>query len=108
MGDLVQLVQRPIDLLALSSTSPADGALCLFVGVVRNENQGRRVEYLEYEAYEEMARPLMEEIQAETKRKYPVTWVRLVHRLGRLEIGDGIRDKSEESDQQPAFLGKIG
>ena len=69
-------------------TSPADGAACLFVGVVRNENQGRSVERLEYEAYEEMALPLMEEIAAETRRRFPVSGVRLVHRLGRLEIGE--------------------
>jgi molybdopterin synthase catalytic subunit len=43
---------------------------------------------LEYEAYEEMALPLMHEIAAETKRRFPVTLVRIVHRLGRLEIGD--------------------
>jgi len=88
MSDLVRLVKAPIDLVGLSSTSPADGALCLFVGVVRNENQGRKVKHLEYEAYEEMARPLMEDIAAETHRRFPVTRVRLVHRLGRLEIGE--------------------
>jgi molybdopterin synthase catalytic subunit len=88
MDDLVRLVHEPIDLGDLSTTAPADGALCLFVGVVRNENRGRRVERLEYEAYEEMARPLMEEIAAETRSRYPVSAVRLVHRLGSLEIGE--------------------
>jgi molybdopterin synthase catalytic subunit len=88
MGDLVQLVHHRIDLGALCATSAGDGALCLFVGVVRNESQGRRVERLEYEAYEEMALPLMEEITAETRRRFPVSEVRLVHRLGRLEIGE--------------------
>jgi molybdopterin synthase catalytic subunit len=83
-----QLVHGPIDLAALSATTPADGALCLFVGVVRDENAGRRVLRLEYEAYEEMALPLLEEIAAETLRLYPVTRVRLVHRLGRLAIGE--------------------
>lgn len=87
-GDLVRLVHEPIDLTILLGISPADGAACLFVGVVRNENQGRSVERLEYEAYEEMALPLMEEIAAETRRRFPVTGVRLVHRLGRLEIGE--------------------
>jgi molybdopterin synthase catalytic subunit len=58
------------------------------VGVVRNENRGRSVTHLEYEAYEDMARPLMEDIAAETRRRFPVTEVRLVHRLGRLEIGE--------------------
>jgi len=87
-GDLVRLVHEPIDLTILLGSSPADGAACLFVGVVRIENKGRSVERLEYEAYEEMALPLMEEIAAETRRRFPVTGVRLVHRLGRLEIGE--------------------
>jgi molybdopterin synthase catalytic subunit len=88
MADLVRLVREPIDLIALAGTAPEDGALCLFVGVVRNENQGRSVERLEYEAYEDMALPLMQEIAAETRRRFPVTEVRLVHRLGPLEIGE--------------------
>ena len=88
MGDLVRLVRGPIDLNDLAAAAPADGALCLFMGVVRNENRGRRVERLEYEAYEDMALPLMEEIATETRRRFPVTEVRLVHRLGCLEIGE--------------------
>ncbi len=87
-GDLVRLVHQPIDLAALLVSSPTDGAVCLFVGIVRSENRGRGVERLEYEAYEEMALPLMEEIADETRRRFPVTAVRLVHRLGRLEIGE--------------------
>lgn len=88
MDDLVRLVREPIDLLALAGTAPADGALCLFVGVVRNENRGRAVVRLEYEAYEEMALPQMREVAAETRGRFPVTGVRLVHRLGALEIGE--------------------
>jgi molybdopterin synthase catalytic subunit len=88
MSSLVRLVREPIDVTALAGASPPDGAVCLFVGVVRNENRGRPVLRLEYEAYEEMALPLLEEIAEETRRLYPVTDVRLVHRLGRLEIGE--------------------
>ena len=88
VADLVRLVREPIDLASLSGTTPADGALCLFVGVVRSENRGRPVLRLEYEAYEEMALPLMQEIAGETHRRFPVTLVRLVHRLGPLEIGE--------------------
>jgi molybdopterin synthase catalytic subunit len=88
VSELVRLVREPIDLAALQSASAADGAVCLFVGVVRNENRGREVVGLEYEAYEEMALPLMEEIAAETRRRFPVTRVSLVHRLGSLAIGD--------------------
>ena len=85
---MVRLVRDPIDVAALQTTLPRDGALCLFLGVVRNENGGRPVRYLEYEAYEEMALPLMQEIEGETRARFAVTDVRMVHRLGRLEIGE--------------------
>ena len=88
MRSMVRLTQAPIDVGALTPAHPADGAVCLFLGVVRNENGGRAVKHLEYEAYEDMARPLMEEIEAEARRRWPVTDVRIVHRLGRLEIGE--------------------
>jgi molybdopterin synthase catalytic subunit len=88
MEDVVRLVREPIDLVSLTATTPRDGALCLFVGVVRNENRGRPVLRLEYEAYEEMALPLLRQIAAETRKRHPVTLVRLVHRLGPLAIGD--------------------
>ena len=85
---MVRLVHEPIDLGALLRTTAGDGALCLFLGVVRNENGGRPVLRLEYEAYEDMALPLMEQIAAEARKGWPVTVVRIVHRLGRLEIGE--------------------
>ncbi len=88
MADLVQLVRAPIDVTALLSASASDGAVALFLGVVRNENAGRVVLRLEYEAYEEMALPLMAEIAAEAHRRFPVTELRMVHRLGRLEVGE--------------------
>ena len=84
---MIQLTRAPIDLAALQAASAADGALCLFVGVVRNQSGGRRVTHLEYEAYEEMALPLLQELAADTKRRWPVSDVRIVHRLGRLQIG---------------------
>jgi molybdopterin synthase catalytic subunit len=84
----VALTRDPIDLAALHGTDHRDGALCLFAGVVRNENGGRPVAFLEYEAYEDMARPLMEEIARETLQRWPVTRVNMIHRLGRLEIGE--------------------
>jgi molybdopterin synthase catalytic subunit len=85
---VVRLTRDPIDLAALQGTSSADGALCLFVGLVRDHNRGRAVVRLEYESYEEMALPLMEEIAAETRRRWPVTDVHIVHRLGLLEVGE--------------------
>jgi molybdopterin synthase catalytic subunit len=85
---MIRLVRAPIDLAALQGTGAADGALCLFVGVVRGENEGRRVVRLDYEAYEEMALPMMEEIAAEARARFGVSDVRIVHRLGRLEVGE--------------------
>jgi molybdopterin synthase catalytic subunit len=85
---MILLVREPVDVAALQDVASRDGALCLFVGVVRDENEGRRVLRLEYEAYEDMALPLMEEIAAEARRQFGVGEVRIVHRLGRLEIGE--------------------
>ena len=85
---MVRLTLEPIDVAALTPAAAEDGAVCLFLGVVRNENGGRAVRHLEYEAYEEMALPLMEEIAAEARRRWAVTAVRIVHRLGPLQIGE--------------------
>ena len=85
---MARLVREPIDLAALQATTAADGALCLFVGVVRNQNAGRPVLRLEYEAFEEMALGMLDELEAEALRRFPVSSVRVVHRLGRLEIGE--------------------
>ena len=85
---MVRLQHEPLDPAALQAVLPQDGAVCLFVGVVRNENRGRPVLRLEYEAYEEMALPLMAEIEVETRDRWPVSDVRMVHRLGPLAIGE--------------------
>jgi len=85
---MAALTREVIDVSALQGTAPADGALCLFVGVVRDHHQGRRVLRLEYEAYEEMALPLLERIEAEARQRFPVSAVRIVHRLGPLDVGE--------------------
>lgn len=64
------------------------GAVALFYGVVRNENMGRNVRYLEYDAYPQMAIKKMEEVAAEVRAKFAVTGVGVLHRIGRLEIGE--------------------
>jgi len=85
---MVRLVREPIDAAALQDASARDGAVCVFLGVVRGDNDGRAVVRLEYEAYEEMALPMMEEIAAGARARFGATDVRIVHRLGRLEIGE--------------------
>jgi molybdopterin synthase catalytic subunit len=87
-GDTVALVRGAIDVAALAGCAERDGAVCLFLGVVRDRNRDRPVVGLEYEAYEEMALALMGEIAEQAKRTFPVTSVHLVHRLGRLAVGD--------------------
>ena len=67
---------------------PEDGAITVFDGIVRNHSRGRTTLYLEYEAYEAMAVKKMEELAAEALTRYPVRNVAVVHRLGRLEIGE--------------------
>ena len=65
-----------------------DGAALAFEGVVRNQTRGRKTMYLEYEAYEEMALAQLEKLAAEALEKFQVRDVAIVHRLGRLEIGE--------------------
>jgi molybdopterin synthase catalytic subunit len=88
MSVLARLVREPIEAAALAAASTRDGAVCLFVGVVREENRGRAVVAIDYEAYEEMALPLLLEIGEEAARLFSVTEVRLVHRLGHLRVGE--------------------
>jgi molybdopterin synthase catalytic subunit len=67
---------------------PEDGAVAVFEGMVRNHSRGRRTLHLDYEAYEEMALKEMEALAAQALSKFGVRDVALVHRLGRLQIGE--------------------
>jgi molybdopterin converting factor subunit 1 len=65
-----------------------DGAAVVFEGVVRNQTRGRKTLYLDYEAYEEMAVKQMESLAGQALGQFQIRDVALVHRLGRLEIGE--------------------
>lgn len=65
-----------------------DGAVLTFEGTVRNQTRGRRTLYLDYEAYEEMALEQMEGLATEALVKFQIRDVAIVHRLGRLQIGE--------------------
>lgn len=66
-----------------------DGAVCIFDGVARNNTKGRRTLWLEYEGYEDMAISTMQQVTAEAREKWPgIDRVGIVHRLGRIEIGE--------------------
>ena len=64
------------------------GAIVHFLGVVRNNTEGREVSYLEYEAYPQMAEKKMAEIAQEIHDKWGLDRVAMIHRVGRLEIGE--------------------
>jgi len=68
--------------------APADGAVVAFEGIVRNHSKGRETLFLVYEAYEAMALAKMYEICAEMRRRFAIDGITMVHRLGRLEIGE--------------------
>jgi molybdopterin synthase catalytic subunit len=65
-----------------------DGAVVIFDGVVRNNTRGRSTLYLDYEAYEEMALGQMQQLAAESLQRFAVRDVAIVHRLGRLQVGE--------------------
>jgi len=68
---------------------PDVGAVIAFVGVVRGSTGGREVRYLEYEAYLEMAEEVLQQIAGEIRERWKtIRDVAIVHRVGRLEIGD--------------------
>ncbi len=87
---MIRLQSAPIDVAALAAGASGDGigAISLFLGSVRDVNAGRRVRFLEYEAYAGMAEREMERIVADAIARFGVTRVAIVHRVGRLEIGE--------------------
>jgi len=70
------------------ATAGGCGALCSFVGVVRGVHQGRRVRFLEYEAFEPLAVKVFAQIGDEAEAQWPGTRAGIHHRVGRLEVGD--------------------
>lgn len=66
----------------------ADGAVCLFDGIVRNNTRGRETLYLFYDSYRAMALEQMHSLAREATTRFAVRDIALVHRLGRLEIGE--------------------
>ena len=74
--------------LARQLKGPEQGAVVVFEGIVRDNLHGRKTRHLEYEAYEPMAIRKMEQIGREVKQKFPIDGLGMIHRLGRLEIGE--------------------
>lgn len=84
------IVTAPIDVAAVQARveHAGAGAVLVFAGTVRDHKQGRRVLGIDYEAYEPMAHRVLERIAADVQAEWPDCRVVLVHRIGRLEVGE--------------------
>jgi molybdopterin synthase catalytic subunit len=87
---MVRLTHDPIDYHALAESvrHPHAGAVTLFLGTVRELTGDERTVFLDYEAYPPMAEKKLAEIEAEVKRRWPARGVAIIHRLGRLGVGE--------------------
>src|SRR4051794_8329560 len=87
---MLRLTREPIDYAALTESvrDPHCGAVALFLGTVRDVTGEQVTAFLDFEAYGPMAEKKLAEIEAEVRRRWPVGNVALVHRLGRLGVGD--------------------
>ena len=88
--NLCALIRKPIETpdIVAKLKAPPDGAVVVFEGIVRNHSRDRATKYLEYEAYESMALLKMREISDQMREKFAIRCLTMIHRLGRLEIGE--------------------
>jgi molybdopterin synthase catalytic subunit len=87
---MVRLITSPIDTqeAAESVRTPESGGIDVFIGTTRNQSRGRAVLALDYEAYEPMALKVMALLEREACDRWPLQRVTIVHRLGRVEVGE--------------------
>ncbi|HEV2132217.1 MAG TPA: molybdenum cofactor biosynthesis protein MoaE [Longimicrobiaceae bacterium] len=89
-GRSCRVTHEPLDSAAIlrEVATPSDGAVLLFWGIVRDHNEGREVDHLEYQAYTEMAEAELRRIVTEAATRWETGEIAVVHRLGRLEVGE--------------------
>ncbi len=87
---LIRLTEEALDPAPLveSVRTDASGAVALFYGVVRDHNEGRKVLYLEYDAYRELAERQLRLVAEEIAAGYAIERIAIAHRFGRIEIGE--------------------
>ena len=88
---LFEITDQDVSVQEVASrlADPANGAIVIFGGVVRGWTDGRQVQYLEYEAYPEMALQTLRQVADEVRQQWPeVREVAIVHRIGRLLVGE--------------------
>src|SRR5579863_5005456 len=86
----IEIVDGPIaaEAIVAGMKAGSDGAVCVFDGIVRDNTRGRQTLYLDYESYREMALEQMRRLAEEAVDKFAVRDVAVVHRLGRLMVGE--------------------
>jgi molybdopterin synthase catalytic subunit len=90
MSDRIALETKPLDIsAAVGINDPASGAVAMFLGTTRKETnaRGEILTALDYEAYAEMALAQMRDLAAEARRRWTISRIVLLHRVGRVEIG---------------------
>lgn len=87
---MIEIVSTSIDVQQVlqSVEDPSVGGINMFIGTTRNHSNGKAVVALEYEAYAPMALKMMHRIADEAKAKFRITAISIVHRAGRVEIGE--------------------
>ena len=90
LAPMIHLTNQPIDTqaLLLQATSPAAGAIVLFLGTTREQTDGRQTVALEYEAYIDMAERKLAELEAAARERWPLVECLIEHRLGRVPAGE--------------------
>jgi molybdopterin synthase catalytic subunit len=86
---MIEITTAPIDVAAVLArvASPLAGAVVLFLGTTREVTGDRQTAWLEYDCYAEMARAKLAQLETEARRRWPVEGCAIVHRVGRVEIG---------------------
>lgn len=105
-GHFFSITREAIDSrqLAAALERPEDGAVVVFDGIVRNNTKGRPTDYLEYECYESMALQHMAKIGREIANQFAIGHIGMVHRLGRLEVGEAsVTVIATAPHRKPAF-----
>ncbi len=87
---MIEIVSHPIDVAAVTAAvaHPGTGATVTFIGTTRDNNDGRQVTRLEYEAYPEMALAEMRKIADVARERWPIEHITIVHRVGVVPVGE--------------------
>jgi molybdopterin synthase catalytic subunit len=87
---MIEITENPIDHAALTDRVRSNdaGAVCTFLGTVREMTGERRTSRLDYEAYPAMAAKVLQGLEDEARGRWPILDLALVHRIGRMELGE--------------------